>query len=170
MCARSEAMCVRLVVPLCIFLRYSLLFCAVPWSAAFIGPHVVIPLPLGRVLVVDDNEDLAQLFSVLISSLGYDVETVYSATDALEKISTYSPHLVFSDIGMPGLSGHDLAQLIRSGTWTQPFLVAVSGWNDARTVDKSLEVGFDVHLVKPVSYDQVFTLLKDHFKTIDTCE
>jgi len=128
----------------------------------------VIPLPQGRVLVVDDNEDLAQLFSAVILSLGYDVQTVYSATDALKVIQGYSPHVIFSDIGMPGLSGHDLAQAIRSGTWTQPFLVAVSGWNDARTVSKSLEVGFDVHLVKPVSFDQVFTLLRDHFEAFDT--
>ncbi|WP_081925924.1 response regulator [Massilia sp. LC238] len=125
-------------------------------------------LPLGRVLVVDDNADLAQLFSALISTLGYDVETVYSATDALDKILSFSPHVIFSDIGMPGLSGHDLALAIRSGSWTQPFLVAVSGWNDARTVGKSLEAGFDVHLAKPVSYDQVYTLLQNHFNAIDT--
>jgi CheY-like chemotaxis protein len=127
----------------------------------------VIPLPLGRVLVVDDNEDLAQLFSTLIVLLGYECQAVYSATDALSVIPSYSPHVIFSDIGMPGSSGHDLAQAIRSGAWPQPFLIAVSGWNDVKTVRKSLEAGFDVHLVKPVSYDQVSKLLLNHFESLN---
>lgn len=131
-------------------------------------PHVVIPLLLGRVLVVDDNEDLAQLFSALILALGYECQAVFSASNALDVIPSYSPQVIFSDIGMPGLSGHDLAQAIRAGTWPQPFLVAVSGWNDAKTVGKSLEAGFDVHLVKPVSYDQVSKLLLNHFEAINS--
>lgn len=144
----------------------SFSFCAEPWSAASIRPRVVIPLPHGRVLVVDDNEDLALLFSTLIEMMGCETCTVFSAKAAIEAMSTYSPHVVFSDIGMPEMSGYDLAQAIRCGNPPQPLLISVSGWNDAKTVKMSLDSGFDLHLVKPVSYDQIYLLLLDYLQGV----
>jgi len=126
----------------------------------------VIPPPSGRVLVVDDNEDLAYLFSSLIQLMGYDTHTVFSARAALGAISTYSPHVVFSDLGMPEISGYDLARKIRAGDSAQPFLVSVSGWNDAKTVSASRNAGFDLHLAKPVSHDQICLLLIDYFQSL----
>lgn len=126
----------------------------------------MIPLPSGRVLVVDDNEDLAYLFSALVKLMGYDTHTVFSAKAALAVIPAYSPHVVFSDIGMPEVSGYDLARKIREGGSAQPFLVSVSGWNDAKTLTASRNAGFDLHLVKPVSHDQICFLLRDYFQTL----
>ena len=140
--------------------------CAAPWSAASIGPYVVIPPPSGRVLVVDDNEDLAYLFSALVQLMGYDTHTVFSARSALRVIPSYSPHVVFSDIGMPEISGYDLARTIRAGDSAQPFLVSISGWNDAKTVAASRNAGFDLHLGKPVDHDEVRLLLLDYFRAI----
>lgn len=126
----------------------------------------MLPLPSGRVLVVDDNEDLAHLFSALVQMMGYDTRTVFSASAALGVVSTYSPHVVFSDIGMPEVSGYDLARTIRAGGSAQPLLVSVSGWNDAKTVTASRDAGFDLHLGKPVSYEDVCLLLHDYFRRI----
>lgn len=126
----------------------------------------MIPLPSGRVLVVDDNEDLAHLFSALLQLMGYDTRTVFSARAALGVMPTYSPHVVFSDIGMPEVSGYELARTIRAGGAAQPFLVSVSGWNDAKTVAASRAAGFDLHLVKPVSQHTVCSLLLDYFRGI----
>lgn len=126
----------------------------------------MIPPPSGRVLVVDDNEDLAHLFSALVQLMGYDTRTVFSASSALHVIPSYSPHVVFSDIGMPEISGYDLARTIRAGDFAQPFLVSVSGWNDAKTVAASRNAGFDLHLGKPVGHDEVRLLLLDYFRAI----
>jgi CheY-like chemotaxis protein len=131
-----------------------------------IGPHIVITLPVGRVLVVDDNVDLALLFSDLIGMMGYETHAVFSVDAALEVLFEFSPHAVFSDIEMPGLSGYDLARAIRAGTWPQPFLVSVSSRYDEQTVYVSRKSGFDLHLGKPVSYDQIAFLLMDYFQYI----
>lgn len=126
----------------------------------------MIALPVGRVLVVDDNEDLAILFARLIGMMGYETQSVFSVDAALDILFKFSPHVVFSDIGMSRLSGYDLARIIRASTLPQPFLVSVSGWNDAQTVYVSRKSGFDLHLGKPVSYDQVSLLLMDYFGSI----
>lgn len=130
----------------------------------------MIPRRSGRVLVVDDNEDLAHVFSTLLEMMGYDTCTAFSATAALDVMSTHSPHVVFSDIGMPKVSGYDLARTIRGGKSAQPLLVSVSGWGDEKTVIASHDAGFDLHLVKPVSYEQVRLLLLGYFKSIDNDE
>ena len=140
--------------------------CAEPWSAASIGLLVVIPHQFGRVLVVDDNEDLALLFSMLVEQMGYETCTAFSAKAALEILLEFSPHVVFSDIGMPGASGYDLAQMVRDGNLPQPYLISVSGWNDAKTVKASFDAGFNLNLGKPVSSDQVSLLLRNHFRLI----
>ena len=126
----------------------------------------MITLPVGRVLVVDDNEDLALLFSALIGMMGYDTHTVYSVDAALDVLFEFSPHVVFSDIEMPIKSGYDLAKAIRASTLPQSFLVSVSSWHDEQTVHVSHRSGFDLHLGKPVSYDQISLLLMDYFQRV----
>jgi CheY-like chemotaxis protein len=98
--------------------------------------------------------------------MGYDTRTVFSANAALGLLPTYSPHVVFSDIGMPEVSGYDLARTIRASGSAQPFLVSVSGWNDAKTITASRNAGFDLHFVKPISYEDVYLLLHDYFRRI----
>lgn len=98
--------------------------------------------------------------------MGYETQSVFSVDAALDILFKFSPHVVFSDIGMSRLSGYDLARIIRASTLPQPFLVSVSGWNDAQTVYVSRKSGFDLHLGKPVSYDQVSLLLMDYFGSI----
>ena len=126
------------------------------------------PPSSGRILVVDDNEDLAQLFAALIELMGYDTRAVFSAEAALAILPAYAPDVVFSDIGMPRMSGYDLARAIRGASPAQPLLVAVSGWADAATVDAARQAGFDLHLGKPVMYEQVRTLLQEHFQISGT--
>ena len=126
----------------------------------------MISLPVGRVLVVDDNEDLALLFATLIGMMGYETHTVFSVTAALEVLLEFSPHVVFSDIDMPTSSGFDLARSIRASALPQPFLVSVSSWYDEQTVYVSCRSGFDLHLRKPVSYDQISLLLMNYFQGI----
>jgi CheY-like chemotaxis protein len=106
------------------------------------------------------------LFSALIDMMGYATHTVFSLDAALDVLVEFAPHVVFSDIEMPKLSGYDLARAIRASTLPQPFLVSVSSRYDEQTVYVSRASGFDLHLGKPVSYDQIALLLMDYFKNI----
>lgn len=121
-------------------------------------------LPIGRVLVVDDNEDLALLFSSLIEFMGYEARAVFSVKAALDVLSIFSPHVIISDIGMSELSGFDLAREVKRTISAPPLLISVSGWGDQKTVYESLNAGFSVHIVKPVSFDRIVQLLSDYFR------
>lgn len=126
----------------------------------------MIALPIGRVLVVDDNKDLALLFSRLIGSRGYETYAAFSVEAAFEILPKFLPHVVFSDINMPKLSGYDLARTVRASTLPQPLLVSMSTVYDEQRVYISRKSGFDLHFEKPVSYDQIFSLLMDYFRSI----
>lgn len=107
-----------------------------------------------------------KMFSALIAMMGYETQAVFSVNAALDVLFKFSPHVVFSDIDMPKLSGYDLAKAIRARTLPQPFLVSVSSWHDEQTVYVSHRSGFDLHLGKPISYDQISLLLMNYFQRV----
>lgn len=117
---------------------------------------------LMRVLVVDDNVDNAESLAALLELLGYRVAMAHEGASALELASAFRPNVVFLDIGLPGMSGHDVARCIRA----QPggdalFLVAVTGWGQAEDVKRSEESGFDRHVVKPVTFAALREILAE---------
>lgn len=120
----------------------------------------------GRILVVCEDKDFGLAFSALVGLNGYDMHTVYSARKALRILPEFSPHVVFCDLGMPDMSGYDLARIIRRDTSPRPFTASLSGSADAETIEASLAAGFHLHLKKTVSYNQVSSLLFDHFHGI----
>jgi len=104
-----------------------------------------------RVLVVDDNRDAADSLALMLGQMGHATRVAYSGAHALDEAGTFRPEVVFMDIGMPGLSGHDVAERLRKAPWaTKLRLVAVTGWGQAEDRRRSADSGFDVHLVKPV--------------------
>lgn len=104
-----------------------------------------------RVLVVDDNEDGADLLAMLLESLGHQTLAVYSGEAALEKAADFQPQLVFCDIGLPGISGYDVGRALRAKPqFTDVLLVALTGWGGDEDKRQSKDAGFDHHLVKPV--------------------
>jgi PAS domain S-box-containing protein len=113
-----------------------------------------------RVLVADDNRDAADTLAMLFRKLGHDVRTVYDGPQALEVASDYHPHLLVLDIGMPAMSGYEVARRLR----TQPgfgesLLVAITGWGQEEDRRRTREAGFDYHLVKPVEIKTLEDLL-----------
>lgn len=104
-----------------------------------------------RILIVDDNKDIADALDMLLQTLGAKTAVVYSGADALEAIPRFRPDLILADIGMPVMDGYELARQVRAQYPPgQLTLVAVTGWcadEDRRRVQ---EAGFDHHLVKPV--------------------
>jgi len=104
-----------------------------------------------RVLIVDDNIDAATSLSYVLTLTGYQVRVAHDGNRALEIASEQHPDVVLLDIGLPGMSGHEVAQRLRAESWaTDTQLIAVTGWGQAGDRAKSLEAGFDEHLTKPI--------------------
>jgi len=104
-----------------------------------------------RILVADDNRDVVESCQVMLQILGHEVETAFDGVEALEKAEQFRPDLVVLDIGMPKLDGLQTARRLRQHPWARDtVLIAVTGWGSEKDKRKSLEAGFDVHLVKPI--------------------
>ena len=104
-----------------------------------------------RVLVCDDNVDGAESLALMLGLLGHEVRTVHDGAHALATVATWRPDVALLDIGLPGMSGYELAQRLREDTaLTGTLLVAVTGWGTDSDQRRSAEAGFDHHLTKPV--------------------
>jgi signal transduction histidine kinase/ActR/RegA family two-component response regulator len=113
-----------------------------------------------RILVVDDNEDAADTLGVLLRMLGADVRVVYGGREALDAIGEYRPSAVLLDLGMPGMSGEDVARRVRARPeYGAIRLVALTGWGQAEDKRRTAEAGFDHHLVKPADMNALTALL-----------
>ncbi len=107
-------------------------------------------IPL-RLIVVDDNPDNSHSMSLLLEALGHEARIAHNGIQALGLAHEFQPDAMIIDIGMPGLDGHDLARRIRAEDWGKDLLlVAASGWGQDEDKQRSLEAGFNMHLVKPV--------------------
>jgi PAS domain S-box-containing protein len=107
-----------------------------------------------RVLVVDDNADAADSLVALLEALGHTAIVAHDGTDGLQAARAFLPDLVFLDIGLPGLSGHEVAREIRrTESLRQVVLIALTGWGAQSDQEQSQEAGFDQHLTKPVSLE-----------------
>ena len=111
-----------------------------------------------RVLIVDDNADSARLMAELIRTLGHEVEALTEPEDAVATILQQQPDVVFLDIGLPGVSGYDIAAAVRERGFRRQ-LVAVTGYGQPADRARSREAGFDLHWVKPVEPRRLEALL-----------
>lgn len=117
-------------------------------------------MPKRRVLVVDDNKDVAQSFAALLMALGHEVKAVFSSMDALGAVESFKPEAVFLDIGLPEMDGYELARRIRERHPEEsPILFALSGYGQEEYVRRSQTAGFQQHLVKPPDIAAVRALL-----------
>jgi len=113
-----------------------------------------------RVLVVDDNHDAADSLALLLRLSAGEVRVAHSGQEALELLGGYRPDVALLDIGMPGMSGYELAARIRRRPELQPIvLIALTGWGQDDDRRRSHEAGFDHHLVKPVAPRTLQSLL-----------
>lgn len=107
-------------------------------------------LPPRRVLVVDDNEDAAQSLAMLLRILGQDVRTARDGRQALREAREFRPQVAFLDIGLPEMTGYDLARRLRGEAGGERMLlVALTGWGQEEDRCRSREAGFDEHITKP---------------------
>jgi signal transduction histidine kinase len=103
-----------------------------------------------RILVVDDNTDAAESIAVLLRLEGHEVKTVADGMQALACLDVFAPHVAVIDIGLPGMSGYEVARHIRDEAGNEaPHLIALTGYGQAEDLDRSRDAGFDHHFVKP---------------------
>jgi CheY-like chemotaxis protein len=113
-----------------------------------------------RIIVVDDNHDSADTLAVLLRKLGHQVYTAYNGQRALELADELRPDLMVVDLGMPGMSGYDVAKRLKSQLASDcPVLAAMTGWGQEDDQRRSREAGYDCHLVKPVDLKTLEDLL-----------
>jgi len=123
-------------------------------------PAVSPAAPARRVLVVDDNADAAEGVALVLQFLGVLTHVVNDGAAALAALDSFRPHLVLLDLGMPGLDGYDVARWIRQrASHAGTRIVALTGWGDAAERARTVEAGFDAHLVKPVDIAALQALL-----------
>ena len=122
-----------------------------------------------RVLVVDDNVDSASTLARLLTLLWkQDVRTAVDGPSALRTAREFLPELIFLDIGLPGLSGYQVAKELRATPeFATTTLVALTGWGQKSDFDKSRDSGFDRHLVKPVDIKLIAAIIEEIDKKVD---
>jgi PAS domain S-box-containing protein len=129
-----------------------------PYTAAAISRPTAGPRC--KVLVADDNRDAAQTLALILKMSGYDVHLAISGREALAVASRERPDAMFLDIGMPDMSGYEVAGSVRGEAWgAHALLVAVTGWGQPNDKERARTAGFNHHLTKPVDLEHVEQLL-----------
>ncbi len=115
-----------------------------------------------RVLVVDDNRDAADTLAMMIEMLGHEVRRLYDPHAVIADVTAFRPQIVFLDVGMPGLSGYELAPKLRAlPGFDDLAIVAVTGWGQPEDRRRTQVAGFDEHLVKPPPLDAIQRLCNE---------
>jgi PAS domain S-box-containing protein len=124
-----------------------------------------------EVMIIDDNQDVAESCATLLELSGHRVRTAYTARQALELVTALQPEVMLLDIGLPDMSGYELATTIRATPWgRETILVAVTGWGQEADRERAFRCGFDHHLTKPISTDALESLLQSLRPVMTTAE
>lgn len=119
-------------------------------------PANALPVEPKRVLVVDDNVDAADTLAQLLSLMGHDVKTAYKGADAITHAAAFLPDIVFLDIGLPDITGYDVARQLRTlPEMNHALLVALTGYGQAHHRQEALNAGFNQHFAKPVDFEKL---------------
>jgi signal transduction histidine kinase/ActR/RegA family two-component response regulator len=115
-----------------------------------------------RILLADDNVDFVNSIGALLSAMGHSVVITHNGPDALTAAARFCPDYAFLDIGLPQMSGYDLARGIRRlSCGAMTVLIAVTGWGQEKDRQLAFEAGFDHHMVKPVRFEQIEEILSN---------
>jgi PAS domain S-box-containing protein len=115
-----------------------------------------------RVLIVDDNRDAADSLNLLLASMGQCVYVAYDGQSAISAAKAFKPEIVLLDIGMPQMSGYEVARALRAdASASKSALVAVTGWGQEADKERAKDAGFTYHFVKPISEDALRMILTE---------
>jgi CheY-like chemotaxis protein len=112
------------------------------------------------VLIADDNRDAAESLAMLLELAGHEVRVADHGKAALAVAQVFRPDMAVLDIGMPDMSGYEVARALRAEPWaTGVTLIALTGWGQDSDRRRAIEAGFDHHLIKPVDPDRLAELI-----------
>jgi signal transduction histidine kinase/CheY-like chemotaxis protein len=111
-----------------------------------------VPSEPRRILLIEDNADIRDLLRIKLRQLGHDVEAAEDGPSGLGKLLASPPDIALVDIGLPGISGYEIARQARQTLGSQVYLVALTGYGQAEDKERALAAGFDVHLTKPPDF------------------
>jgi CheY-like chemotaxis protein len=113
-----------------------------------------------RILVVDDNVDSAESMAVLLRLEGHEALTLHEGERVLATAREFQPDVILLDIGLPGITGYEVARRIREdASLSGVALIAVSGYGREEDLSRARAAGFDRHLVKPVDFSALHDVL-----------
>lgn len=113
------------------------------------------------IVVIEDNEDAVELLEILLTDIGHQVAVARNGLEGLELVRDVVPQVVLCDLGLPGMSGVEVCQRVRALQLpSQPMMVALTGWGMTEDRRRTHAVGFDHHLVKPVTADSLLEILR----------
>ena len=116
--------------------------------------------PKRRILVVDDNSDVADSLAMLLRLEGHEVQVAYSAPGTFEAVQRMRPEAVFLDIGLPQMDGYEIARRLCADPAAQPVhLIALTGYGQEHDRERAREAGFVAHLTKPADIEAVNQIL-----------
>jgi DNA-binding response OmpR family regulator len=118
-----------------------------------------------RVLVVDDNEDAADSLATLLGVMGYEVRIAYDGPEAIVAADEFMPAVALLDIGLPKLSGYDIARHVRAQRGDGVLLVAITGWGQEDDRRRAREAGFDHHFTKPADFERLLELIDQELRS-----
>jgi CheY-like chemotaxis protein len=112
------------------------------------------------ILIVDDNRDAADTLAMLIESMGFRAMTAYDTPAGLKLARDISPQIIFHDIGMSGMDGYMAARQLRSeAQFAKTYLIALTAYTATVDRTQALLAGFDLHLSKPLRYEDLMQVL-----------
>jgi CheY-like chemotaxis protein len=121
----------------------------------------VLTTPGLDILIVEDNRDAAETLEEILRLAGHRTRVVFDGRAAAEAFRERPPDVIISDLGLPGLSGYDLARTIRrlEAGQRRVFAIAITGYAQREDVERAREAGFDAHLPKPAPLERLDELL-----------
>ncbi|HEX4267455.1 MAG TPA: ATP-binding protein [Steroidobacteraceae bacterium] len=116
-----------------------------------------------RVLIVDDNQDATEALAILLRGHGFHVTVAFGGEAALRAYAEVRPAVILLDMGLPDMSGTDVARQIRNRTdGNEVRIIAITGWGQEADRRRTRAAGIDLHLVKPVDPNELLELLREH--------
>ena len=112
-----------------------------------------------RILIVDDNKDLATSLARLLGLLGHEVEVVFDGRKGIEAARTYRPRVLLLDIGLPIVDGYQVARTLRQEGFHDILIIALSGYGLEEDRRRSQEAGMNYHVTKPVDVRTIAELI-----------
>ena len=122
------------------------------------GTRSALPARRRSVLIVDDHVDAVETMRMLAQHWGHDVSVAHSGPEAIAAVETFHPEIALVDIGLPGITGYEVARALRK-RYPEMLLVAMTGHGRDEDQKAAYVVGFDAHLVKPLDLEELQALM-----------